>query len=526
MSPKDPAREAREPHRSIGVVGALVLALLALGTIARLLPFADPDGRMLRQFPSEDGYLMQTIARNIALGRGMSTADGSIPTNGTQPLATLIYALGYWCVNADRVAGVAVALALQLVAGMACAWVVYQLARELLGKGPRGATCAAVAASVWYASPRAVVHGMNCLETGLYALGVAVFALAFMRRHPASGAQPSIRSALTLGALAGVLLWIRLDAAFVLASACLVWAFVDADGRPSWSAPRLREAIALGGAATVVISPWLIHNQLQFGNIMPISGRSELLRDTIGLNASQVPACLAEYLLLVVPIPASIERHPLVVAGSVGLIVVALGFLLRGWSRAAPNVRAFAAFLTLFALQLCFYYGLFFTAPYFFTRYLFPLSVGTAIAWAAVADHFVRRWRSPVLEPALATALVLSLVLLHVRLYRNGMNHMHFQVVDWVASNVPDTAWVGAAQSGTLGYFHDRTINLDGKVNPEALAARHSHGVPDYVLSKPIQYIADWEGLVVWATLPEWRHSFFVVVDDPVRNLAVLERRN
>ena len=41
---------------------------------------------------SEDGYLMQTVARNMAIGLGMSTAEGTIPTNGVQPLATFAYA--------------------------------------------------------------------------------------------------------------------------------------------------------------------------------------------------------------------------------------------------------------------------------------------------------------------------------------------------------------------------------------------------------------------------------------------------
>ena len=56
---------------------------------------------MLRQWPTEDGYLMLTIARNMALGNGMSTADGELPTNGTQPLATTIW-VSYLCCSRFR----------------------------------------------------------------------------------------------------------------------------------------------------------------------------------------------------------------------------------------------------------------------------------------------------------------------------------------------------------------------------------------------------------------------------------------
>jgi hypothetical protein len=45
-----------------------------VGAATRLVPILDGSTRLLRQFPTEDGYLMMTIARSIALGRGMTTA--------------------------------------------------------------------------------------------------------------------------------------------------------------------------------------------------------------------------------------------------------------------------------------------------------------------------------------------------------------------------------------------------------------------------------------------------------------------
>ena len=66
--------------------------LLATGLLSRLSPLLDIERRLYWLFLSEDGYLMQTIARNMAIGVGMSTAHGTMPTNGVQPLATFIYA--------------------------------------------------------------------------------------------------------------------------------------------------------------------------------------------------------------------------------------------------------------------------------------------------------------------------------------------------------------------------------------------------------------------------------------------------
>jgi hypothetical protein len=46
---------------------------------------------------------MLTIARNIAEGHGMSTANGTIPTNGTQPLVTFILAGIFYLAGGDKI---------------------------------------------------------------------------------------------------------------------------------------------------------------------------------------------------------------------------------------------------------------------------------------------------------------------------------------------------------------------------------------------------------------------------------------
>ena len=106
----------------------------------------------------------------------------------------------------------------------------------------------------------------------------------------------------------------------------------------------------------------------------------------------------------------------------------------------------------------------------------------------------------------------------------------HEQIVAWVAENVPVEAWVGAVQTGTLGYWHDRTINLDGKVNPQALAARRTEGhVLNYVVDSEIDYIVDWAGVGNWVTRPGsedgFADAFELVLQDRDADLSVIRRR-
>ncbi len=112
-------------------------------------------------------------------------------------------------------------------------------------------------------------------------------------------------------------------------------------------------------------------------------------------------------------------------------------------------------------------------------------------------------------------------------------------MVDWVQQHLTKNDWVGSSQTGTLGYFYDRTINLDGKVNPEALSARKREELFKYAIDKQINYLIDWVRIIDgWLitddpTLSEkqrqdrllLKQHFELIVRDTQRNLAVLKRR-
>ena len=55
---------------------------------------------------------------------------------------------------------------------------------------------------------------------------------------------------------------------------------------------------------------------------------------------------------------------------------------------------------------------------------------------------------------------------------------------------------MGAFQSGVIGYFNANVVNLDGKMNPEALTAAASHALPAYLDRADIQYLVDWPSVI------------------------------
>lgn len=518
----------------------LVLAFACVGLLSRIAPLLNRDGRLLRQFPTEDGYLMLTIARNLALGRGMSTASGEVPTNGTQPLFNFIEAAGFFLVGGDRDLGVAIALVIQVVLSCVCAYGIYLLIRQTLRERPEIARRAALlGASAWFASPIVIPNTMNCLETGLYGTTI-VYSLLLWQRTWLSRRSDStnVAGALRTGCLLGIAFWARIDAVFLIATLTTLHLVTGLwCERESWR-HRFVESLIMGGTSVVIAAPWLIHNQMRFGSPMPISGVAQSHEATFASNLAEVPSKLVEYFSVFVPIPQRLEALPGFLALELAIVLSYLGVVAWAWRHMNRDERTSLAAIGGVSLLFASYYGLWFGAPHFVARYLFPISVTGAICTSVMVvstyDSFpfgakLRR----VLSVTIATTALLLVVGLNVRLYVLGKGHMHFQVVEYVEEHVGQDEWVAAIQTGTLGFFHDRTINLDGKVNPDALRMLLAGKTPEYVIdarfgsdARPIQWLVDWVAIASWVEEEPLASHFELVTKDFERNLGVLRRKS
>jgi hypothetical protein len=72
---------------------------------------------------------------------------------------------------------------------------------------------------------------------------------------------------------------------------------------------------------------------------------------------------------------------------------------------------------------------------------------------------------------------------------------LHVDTVYWeqlalVGAQVPDTDDVAAGQAGTLGYFRQRVVNVDGKVNREAIP--YQARMWDYLAARDVRWFCDW----------------------------------
>lgn len=506
-------------------VAAGVGLTFLIGSLVRLTAFLG-QSRMFQQFPTEDGYLMLTISRNLALGNGFSVAAGTIPTNGTQPLTTFIYAVGFSMGSGDRAAGVAFALVFELVVSVIAAALIYRLSRRLFAGNPHVHAVSAVAAALWFGSGLMLIHSMNCLETGLYALMAALVALVFIENDEAP--PWSWPKTLAVGVMLGLAFLVRNDACFLILAACLVHLYVGLQ-KGSFG-PRLARTLVFGSTSVLVASPWLAFNYFEFGHIMPVSGRAESLTGEFAGNFGLMLLAVAEYSIGVVGIPSRFEESvpAIAAAGVFDLLMVAV--VVRAFRAANEIQRRLIVLAAIFTASLFLFYGLFFGAGWFVPRYMFPTTPFFCILWARLVFWMAERLPSSrargAFGGAVGTVAIALIVVMNLRVLSRGEQHQHFQVVEWVDGNVDPDVWIGAVQTGTLGFFHDRTINLDGKVNPAAFRAVASQTVPEYIVhDTPIRYLADWEGIARWVDEePLIGQHFEVVVHEPERNLAVLRR--
>jgi hypothetical protein len=508
---------------------ALVIwLLLAFGLLARLAPFALGGSRIFRHWPTEDGYLGLTVARNIAMGFGMSVADGTVPTNGIQPLAIFLYSFGFFLSSGNKLGGVVFSLLLQTCLSVLAAWLMYRLARQFLPDTAQNRLGAALGASMWFLGPISLPHTMNCLESVLYVsciLMTLVYWYGWVR-SPGPGVEWG--RALCLGLLLGLTTWARIDAVFITASLCCAHLYPGLMPAARDRLPKLLlEAAVAGLVCVAIISPWLIYGKINFGYWMPISGIEEGWNAVFGGNMWLVPVKLFEYVSAIISIPSVLECATWGQLVSGGGVAVWIVIVVRGIRRANPQQRQLGIFLASLSSLLIIYYGVFFGAEHFLSRFLFPVSVLVSPLTAYIMVSFTRKkLPRPFWAPVVAIGLALVLAQ-QVRLFIHGARppYSSWAAVMWVERNVPHDVWVGGAQTGTLGFFHDRTLNFDGKVDPRSLRAIMNNRLFDYIEKSSAQAFIDWNCFKYWDVMPPIRRSFELVVDDPKDDLAVFIRR-
>jgi hypothetical protein len=487
VAPSRPLAALRRP--AVLVVLAVTLASAAI------MHFAPPD-TIARVLPTEDAFYALSVSRHAAIGDGI-TADGVSDTNGFQPLWVALNVPLYAIAGGDRYLGLRLSQWLGTLLFLAFVVLIALLARALVRRHGGEGTIAAAAAAIVAAGSVSIFRLFhNGLETGvtLVALAGAVLILDRWERW-------TPRRVILAGLLLGALAWARIDEVVFVAAFGAVATFR--------ARRRLRDAIgplAACAIAALLLMPWLAWNVHLDGSPMPSSGKAESAHVDVLVNAGAALRALGAWSAPPLLRPSLHDDAMILsyVLSGVALLL-ALGAARYVLRRRREPLGSGTLALMLFCGFLVYWYIAKFGPWWFLERYLAPLLLLTIPFLASALELSKPRRRA---IPVLACVVLVANVPLFVVLAfgpswpppawaareTNLGTHTNLNYEEqyaWVREHVNPQCVVAAYETGTLVYFRDRTVNMDGKVDHAALAARMAGKAPEYVDRRRVDVMMD-----------------------------------
>lgn len=434
----------------------------------------------------EDGFYMLTVADHMAREHHLTYNYGQ-PATGFQPLATFLWAgIDTTVVRAggDGWVFVRSVLFFQCLLFLAFVWLLAGFAASIAREPHREFVFffAFVLCLFDFSLFRLFTYG---LETGPYLTCVAVCLLLW--RRLATTKEHRWLLAVLFGVAGGVTGLARIDFGIVFA---LVLLFMLAKRYASpW------QVLVSGGLALLVVSPWFFYVHGVTGGWLPSSGKAEGELITGHKLGRLLQAGIALLTHLVPPSFASANRT-MQIPAAVCLTVLLVWMFTERRTLKAQVTGAFQQTLLPWALGfggLVVVYPIFFWVVWFYPRYFAPL----VVVWIPVLAVFLAvqplTRRIPVTIALCLLALFCVEDFWSLHLGRIASNHIIS--AGYVRQFYP-TARVGAFQSGAFGFFDPNVVNLDGKMNDDALRADKVHELDTYLDRSGVDVLIDWEPLM------------------------------
>jgi len=474
-----------------GVLGALLLAyglVLAIGSRQGFPQTMDYGFGMpfLSDRPvGEDGFYMLTVAWYLADTGHLEYNFGTI-TTGIQPLATFVYALVAKVVQlfgGTRWTFVRWIIAFNVLLSLAFAYYVGAIARALVSDHQARNSAFALGAVMTLSSMwvfRAFTYG---LETGLYLLLLSSLVLTTL--------APGRISPAKLGLLGGITGLARIDFGIVYAFQ-LIWLF--------WNR-RITAlgAVGAGVLALAITAPWFIWVHSVTGSWSPSSGTASqtwILSD---------PKWLSRVIFMVKGLTFNLAPWVPSYDWDVSINWTLLSLLVlvgaAAWPARNTMKEGLVAVNRQAVSQLAAWGGsIFILVPvyliafwswHFYGRYTTPFLLVTIPFFSLLIVMAGRSLKS-------FPAIVLMLCPIVFAVSAITQVHSGQMVLDFpLNAQLFEDSWasqrrIGAQQSGVLGFFHQNVVNLDGKIDAEALKSLRENRLGAYVERERIDVLVDW----------------------------------
>ena len=465
----------------------LLIILSALAVSLRPAEYV-PDFPLI-----EDSFFVFAIADNIAEGNGIS-ADVDNLTTGFQPLYTFAVTPLFAAAGGDKILPLRLVTAFNVILFALTALLVGMISRDFLKrmleideKIPFW-----LGIIVYMTSLLAFGTHLNGLETGMLMLFLALIVRLYQTLD-----LSSVTHAFIFGIVLGFTVLTRIDTVFLV---ILISFFLLFRIRGLPLMLRLQIFILVSGTAFLVSSPWWLYNYFVFDSIMPSSGQA--------LQAAEFSAgrLKAGFYYLAQAFSPHFYTYEKFLGGTPGFIlklIVALStimFAVRLYAKTPYHLKSkrlcTKTLEIIFLLSanlaiLFFWYVNNSDAVYFYLRYFSPYLIIPVLMIVFIFAALYKKYKAVIiiLLTGFAFMVIGASYLFFTKTGFHGSGFLNHQV-ELVREHVPADETVASGQTGTIGYFRDNVLNLDGKVNAEALNYREN--MPEYLEQKKVRWFCDW----------------------------------
>lgn len=448
----------------------------------------------------EDSFYLFNCAEHLAHGDGF-TCDGIHPTNGVQPLIVVLYTPLFLIAGADKVLALRLGFILIAICDCLCIILLYKTMRILQRKPeenlPIWKSPPIIVASLWAMLYPIIGYTATGMETGLYSLLLLASFFKYVQlqiQREKSGTLPLGRL-ITFGIILGLAVLARVDAVFLVGAIAIYEISRDKQ-------KGIRTAGIISATSLLISSPWWIYNYTTFGSFMPQSGISEslqtgVLAENLRRGAIVIGDLMSVFIYLPsYDLPTWIFYGWLITLGLFSVWIVRR-LSLRKYFSDRYRTNSFTPFI-FFCFELVIYYIFFFSAPHFLPRYFHPLKIIWLMLFASICPPLIERSKKFISRHKIFGSTILGLSFCCAFGFSAWLYVYNFIVIPYpdfyqtgkFALNHPNER-IGMEQAGTAGFMAPNIVNLDGKVNFDALKARLGGDIGRYIEDEHLDYIAD-----------------------------------
>lgn len=468
------------------------VVILALGSLEGA-PKSRADGPFfpyLSDKPlTEDGYYMLTVAWNIAAGKGF-TYNLGIRTTGVQPLAALVYSFPAFIVqnfggNKYDFARAVIILSalLQVIYALLIYWVSISISSN-----PHKPLYFLISVCVVLLNFKVLLNFAIGLETGLYLILLALFFLYCLKYKQI---QPGIKHLLALGLISGLLLLCRLDSAIILFTFYVLLLLTQRI--------RFRQLVMITIIAVLIYLPWQIYVLEITGNILQSSARSQIAF----LGYYDMNYIIEQFFTSIIH-----TLTPFLYTGNILLwlmfplgipYIILMLMVYRKYKSTIIDNQALSLLQLISSsfLVLSIVFFFFSDAPYFYFRYLAYIMVVSLPVIVILFTELLKKQRAQFIIICLIV-LLFAFSIQSYLYFHSGKSALAITMRQtYVLENFSGDVRIGAFQTGALGYYVDNVINLDGKMNDNALDSYKSKSLEKYIDSIKIEVLIDWKEIFI-----------------------------